>query len=281
MQDRDQLKNYCRNGRWDDADTWLCKELVFVHSRVIRRRICTFSYSILLTLVLMGITWGGIFPACNGVEITKFPFAKAADAFLVWMRQMIPIEGGGGNAVAILGLLVLPFVVWGLLSLFTCFIKSKKYAKKKRAVNDSDTVKRKIGLLDKMYDKHNHGHVGILCVFWVLSAVGGWIMAMCAHTSPENFGRYLFVGLICAALYAAGFWCGIAVVSRIYEAREMPIFNPYNYYDYILMAKGEYVYHGSDDDTPPSTGFVLDDETIQTILDDVYDSLGGGGYGNY
>ncbi len=281
MQDRDLLKKYCKEGRWDEADTWLCKELTFVHSRVLRRRICMFSFSILLTLVLSGITWGGIFPTCKDVEITKFPFAKAADAFLVWLRPLIPIEGGGGNAVAILGLLLLPFVVWGLLSLFTCFLKSRKYAKKKRAVNDSDTVKRKIGLLDKMYDKHNHGNVEIFLSFLCISAVGGWIMAICAAPAPEKTGRYIFVGLVCAALYVAGFFGGGWVVSRIYEMREMDIFNPYNYYDYILMANGEYVYYGNDDDTPSSTGFVLDDETIQTILDDVMDDLSGGGFGKF
>lgn len=281
MQDRKQLETYCKNSRWDDADTWVCKELVFLHTRVVRRRICSFAFAILMTLVLSGITWGGIFPGCNGVEITKFPFAKAADAFFVWMRPMIPIEGGGGNAVAILGLLLLPFVVWGLLSLFTCLIRSKKYAKKKGVtVNDSDVVKKKIGLLDKMYSKHNHGYEEIMFSFIFGSAIVGCIMAVCACTSPEKFGRYLFVGLVCAALYVAVFWGAGWVVSRIYEAKEAPIFNPYNYYDYIDMANGEYVYYGSDDDTPPTTSS-FDDETIKTILDDVFDDLSGGGFGDY
>lgn len=280
MQDRNKLENYCKNGRWDDADTWVCKELVLVHTRVVRRRICCFVYAILTTLVLSGITWGGIFPGCNDVEITNFPFAKAADAFFVWLRPQIPVEGGGGNAIAILGLLLLPFVVWALLSLFTRLIRSKKYAKKKGVTeNDSNILKKKIKLLDKTYDKHNHGYEGILFSFMFGSPIVGCIMAVCASTSPEKFGRYLFVGLVCAALQFACFFCGGWLVSRIYEAREFPLFNPYTYCDYIDIVNGEYVCYGNDDTPPPTS--TLDDDEITTILDDVFDSLSGKGYGKF
>lgn len=280
MQDRELLETYCKEGSWNQADTWLCKELVFVHSRVVRRRICTLGYGILLTLVLMGITWGAVFPGCNDVDNTKFPFSKAANAVWAWLRPMIPVEGGGGNAIAFLGLFLLPLVAWGLLSLFTCLINPKKYAKKKGVVDQSYVVRNKIELLDKLYSKHNNGHMDILLPFWLLSAVGGWIMAMCASTSPENFGRYLFVGLICAGMYALCFFGGIAIVSWFYEGKSMPYFSPYDYYDEIRRANGEYVPYSSDDDTPPTPHFELDEETIQTILDDVYGDCGGK-YGNY
>ena len=280
MQDQKLLEEYCERGSWDKADTWLCNELVFIHSRIVRRRICCFVFFALLTAVLFCIAWVVIFPDCKGIETTKFPFFKELEGVVDWARGLVPIEDGGGNAVAILGALVLPFAVWGILSLLTCLIKPKKYAKKK-TVNNAQPIKDKVVLLDNMYSRNRGGPMGIMCSFWLISTVIGFIMAMCASAGSENVSRYIVAGLVCAALYAACFFGAIGIVYRIYEERDWRLsFSRYDYENRIRRANGEPIVSYSDEDKPDTT-FVLDEKAIKDILDDVYDDLSGRGSGNY
>jgi len=273
MQDREKLESYVKNHRWDAADEWLCNELCYVHTRVIRRRICTHIFAILLTVIYSGFTWGLLFPSAENIDIAKFSFAKAAFSSLDQLFEMFP----GYEVVTIIGLLLLPFLVFLLLLLFTCVIKSKKYAKKGR-VDNSRTVEEKIGLLDKMYSKYNHGYFEILLSYLCISVIIGVIMAAAATPNADYLFRYIFVGAMCAAVYGVCFWTVCYIVHRIYGAKEAPIFNPYHYYDYIRISRGESIYTG-DDDTPTTTTF--DDGDITTILDDVLDDLSGGGWGDY
>ncbi len=275
MQDREKLEKYCEEGSWDAADTWLCKELTFVHGRIVRRRICCFVFLVLLTAVLFCITWTVIFPGCKGIEMARFPFFKELDSATKWVRGLVPLEGGGGNAVAILSALALPFAVWGILSLLTLLVKPQKYAKKK-TVNEAQTIKNKVVLLDNMYSNLHGGPMGMMIGFWLISSVGGFVMAICASSHSEKLSSYIVAGLVCAALYAGCFFGAMSIVWRIYEERDWRwSFSRFDYENLIRRANGEPTVSYSDDDTPTSPSFELDEKAIQDILDDVYGDCGG------
>lgn len=283
MQDRKKMDGYLENKQWSLADEWIDNELRFLHTRVVRGRILDIVFFTLLTLALAILDWGTCFPSAKDISIANFPFAVFCADLFKSLCDLLP----GGKPVAVIGLLLLPFIVAIILTPFTLIYRGKGYAKriKTKGKATSIDVERKIKQLDKYVSECNTGPVTISLICLIVAVLAAMIMVIASAPEGENWMRYVLIGVVISATYIGSFLGCMWLYSLYAERRQPDTYWTTHWHDRIKMARGEYIV-SYDDDEPSFPGesiyspnYESEEDKIKRIADEMVDAMTGKGFG--
>ena len=284
MQERDKFEGYVKSKNWSSAYEWLHSEICLLHSRLIRQRVFYNTFGVLMSFVLAFFTWVVLAPSASDKELEAFPLITLCTNLFNTLTESV----SGGKAAVIAGLLLIPLLAGLVALLFACGYKSRKYGRQigsPKSNRDYTDVQNKLELLNKVHNKYRSGLYPLVYYFLFTGIFTGGVMVITSVPFGLNPFEYLFVAILCDAIYGVIFFAFAAIFDWLCGNNKISSYDVYRWDDLVKMAAGTYVYEREEEPVPEvniySSDYETEEERIKRIVIETEEALTGKGYGDY
>lgn len=195
MQDQTLLETYLKKQNWSAANEWFQNECRWLHGKALRQRIAFHTFGVLASVVLAFFTWVVLYPSADPKELEAFPLATICNDLFHTLSGSVP----GGKITVVAASILLPFVVCSLLMAVFFGLKSNKYADRRCAgIKDVDD---NLNQLSRVYFQYADASMVLMWYALLAGVPTGGVMVFSSPIGGLNPFEYLFVGLICDAVY--------------------------------------------------------------------------------
>ena len=195
MQDQTLLATYLKKQNWNAANEWMQKECRLLHGKALRQRIAVHAFGVPASVVMAFFTWVVLYPSADPKELEAFPLATLCNDLFQTLSSSVP----GGAITVVAASILLPFVVCGLMMAVFCGLKSNKYTELR--TGGVKVVSDNLDQLTNVYWQYADASMALMWYTLLAGALTGGVMVFSSAIGGLNPFEYLFVGLICAAVY--------------------------------------------------------------------------------
>ena len=203
MDDHKQIGQYLKDHRWGKAYEWIETKARVYQNKAARRLFAANVFGFLAAVIIAFFTWVVLYPSADKKELEAFPLTTLCHDLFVTLCEKVPY----GKPAVIGGLIVLPFLVSGVLTLISLAFRPKPCTARDKTVRTTPkAVKERLELMMKFHGKCDDGHIKVLFLYFLLAVVlTGVTMTISAVPGGLNPFEYLVVGAICALVQAGVF----------------------------------------------------------------------------
>ncbi len=218
MEDHKQIEQYLKDHRWGKAYEWVETKVRIYQNKVARRLFAANVFGLLVSVIVAFFTWVVLYPSADKKELEAFPFTTLCHDLFVTLCEKVPC----GKPAVIGGLIVLPFLVCGVLTLISLAFRPKPCTARDKTVRTTPkAVKERLELMMKLHGKCDEGYMKALFLYFLLAVVlTGVTMTISAAPGGLNPFEYLIVGAICALVQAGVFFVCAWVFSWFCSNKE-------------------------------------------------------------